>query len=454
MVARRFIVCGVLYNVPRSNHMSHSINITHDASLRSWVDSANDPASDFPIQNLPFGVFRRGGAAPGMIAIGVAIGDQILDISSAAQAGFFDGDAADAARRCGSSMLHAYMAMGRKYWSALRAQLVRLLRADTEQGRKAARMDALLLPQAEAEMSKPAYIGDFVDFFASRHHAKRAGEIAGKGLPANYDWMPLAYHGRTASIMLSGAPVTRPQGVVWNSASGAPHLAPTRRLDYEAEIGFFVGRSVPLGQSVPVDAADDILFGACLLNDWSARDIQRIESDPLGPFLAKSFATTISPWVVSMEALAPFRVPAAHHETLLPHLDGALDRAQGGLNIELQVALGTAAMRAAGVGPQRISSTSLAHQHWTPGQLLAHLCSNGGGARYGDLLGTGTVSGPTLEEAGCLLELTLGGRQPLALPNGETRAFLEDGDEVQLSARCSREGFRSIGFGSCTSRIN
>jgi fumarylacetoacetase len=314
--------------------------------------------------------------------------------------------------------------------------------------------DRALVPQRDVEMLLPAAIGDYTDFYTSIHHASRVGALMRPDNPLlpNYKWLPIAYHGRASSIVVSGTAVRRPQG---QSAPDDAHptFGPSRRLDYEMEVGFFVGPGNPLGQPVPLASAETQIVGACLLNDWSARDVQKWEYQPLGPFLAKNFATTISPWVVTLEALAPFRAPltprAAADPPPLPHLHDARDQQRGGFDIRVEVHLQTARMREAGTAPMRISAASLLDLYWTPAQMVAHHTSNGCNLRAGDLLASGTASGPELEAAGCLLERTLGGKQPLDLPGGETRRFLEDGDEVVMRASCERTGFRRIGFGLC-----
>jgi fumarylacetoacetase len=352
------------------------------------------------------------------------------------------------------------MALEPYHWSALRVQLSRLLRSDTPEGERAYKLRGeILFESRQVELTLPAVVGDYTDFYASRHHAMNVGRMLRPENPLlpNYTWVPVGYHGRSSSIVPSGTPVRRPWGQLRSGISGAPTYAPTERLDYEAEVGFFVGTGNSLGDSIPIVEAERHLFGVCLLNDWSARDIQAWEYQPLGPFLAKNFATTISPWVVSFEALAPFRVAPAPRESgdpePLPYLAPPDDATPGSIDLAIEVHLRTATMRAAGTTPARLSRACLRDLYWTPAQLLAHHSSNGCPMRPGDLLGSGTISGADREERGCLLELTWRGTEPVRLPNGEERRFLEDGDEVILRAACRREGFATIGFGDCSGMV-
>ncbi len=418
---------------------------THDPTLLSWVASANDPETDFPIQNLPLGVF----ADAREDRIGIAIGDRVLDLTACAEAGLLDGPAGAA---CREPDLNALMALGSPHWRALRHRLSALLRHDAQER---VSLTPLLRPLSEVEMRLPARVGDYTDFYASIHHATAVGAQMRPENPLlpNYKWVPIGYHGRASSIVVSGTPVIRPRGQLKRDAEAAPVFAPTRRLDYELELGAWVGPGHSLGAPVPIAAAGPRLFGVSLLNDWSARDIQRWEYQPLGPFLAKNFATSISPWVVTLDALAPFRCPAFPRDSAdpqpLPHLKDPADQAGGGLDITLEVLLSTTAMRARGDPPQRLSRANSRDLYWTLAQMLAHHTSGGCNLRSGDLLGTGTVSGPAPESRGCLLELTDGGKTPITLPSGETRRFLEDDDEVILRGRCARDGYRSIGLGEC-----
>jgi fumarylacetoacetase len=428
----------------------------NDPSLVSWVESAQDPATDFPVQNLPFGVFRRRGTAE-MPRVGVAIGDQVLDLPACLAEGMLR-DLADtpAALACALPSLNGLMAAGRAQVTLLRQGVSELLRAGASPTRydreRAAR---ILVPAREAELLLPAEVGDYTDFYASVHHATNVGAMFRPDQPLlpNYKWVPIGYHGRASSLVAGGAPVRRPSGQRKGPADAAPHVGPSRMLDYELELGAFVGAGTPLGGRVGIEEAESHLFGLCLVNDWSARDVQAWEYQPLGPFLAKSFATTVSPWVVTLDALEPFRVPAAPRApgdpAPLPYLYSAVDQARGGFAVTVEAWLRTRRMREAGAPPARLSRGSFRDMYWTVAQLLTHHASNGCNLRPGDLLASGTISGPTRDALGCLLELTRRGAEPVRLPGGEERGFLEDGDEVILRAYCEREGAVRIGFGEC-----
>src|ERR1051325_1212188 len=437
--------------------MPWAINETHDPRLRSWVESANQPDGDFPIQNLPFGVFRRAPTTEPP-RIGVAIGDSVLDLAACARVGSLDDLPPDLRDACRSSSLNVLMALGSQACSPLRRRLSELL-GERQAADSRRRLEGLLVPLPEAELLLPANIGDYSDFYASIHHATNVGRMLRPDQPLmpNYKFIPVGYHGRASSIVVSGAPVRRPSGQVKDEAVAQPEFRPTRALDYELEVGFFVGSGNSLGEAIPIDAAEGHVFGLCLLNDWSARDIQKWEYQPLGPFLAKSFATTISPWVVTLEALAPFRVPvpprAPDDPQPLPYLDSKENRQHGGLALGLEVWLSTEAMRRRGAPAVRVSRGDFRELYWTMTQLLTHHASNGCNLRPGDLLGSGTVSGPSKDSRGCLLELTWRGTEPLELPGGGRRRFLEDGDEVILRGRCEREGFVAVGFGECRGLI-
>jgi fumarylacetoacetase len=429
------------------------VNQTHDPALTSWVESAQGHP-DFPIQNLPFGVFRRGPAdAP---RVGVAIGDRILDLSASARAVGIPGGVV--AQACGEPSLNLLMALDREHWSDLRSRLSDLL-SSTSSTYHARLAQQILVPMADAELLVPARIGDYSDFYASVHHATNVGSMFRPDNPLlpNYKWVPIGYHGRSSSIVSSGTPIRRPRGQIKPPEAEQPIYAPTRALDYEAEMGCFVGPGNPLGQPIPLEQAEDHLFGLCLVNDWSARDIQTWEYQPLGPFLAKSFATTVSPWVVTFEALEPYRVPPFQRPlgdpVPLPHLNAVRDRKSGGIDVLVEVWLSSAAMRSQGIDPVLLSRSRLADLYWTMGQMFTHHTSNGCNLRPGDLFASGTISGPARESRGCLLELTWRGSEPLTLPNGETRKFLEDGDEVTLRAFCERTGHVRIGFGDCRGMI-
>jgi len=430
------------------------LNETHAPDLTSWIDSANVPGTAFPLQNLPHAVFRRRASTEPWRG-GVAIGDQVLDVAAAHAAGVFSGQAAVAAAHAGAPALNGLMALGPPAWSALRLALSRGLRAGSP---LAPRLAGCLVPLADVETTVPASVGDYTDFYTSIHHATSVGRQyrPDNALLPNYKWVPIAYHGRSSSIVASGAPVVRPVGQLMPPGASEPVVAPCRRLDYELELGAWIGPGNRAGERIAIGAAEQHVFGMCLLNDWSARDVQGWEYQPLGPFLAKNFATTVSPWIVTMEALAPYRVAferAAGDPPPLPYLDGPENRAHGAIDIRVEAWIQTAAMRAAGRARVRLSASSYRHAYWTLAQMVAHHTVNGCNLRPGDLLGTGTQSGPAPEEAGSLLELSNGGRQPVALPGGETRAFLEDGDTLALSAWCERDGFARIGFGECTGTI-
>ncbi len=438
--------------------MTSSIDETHDPSLQCRVASAHDPQTDFPIQNLPLGVFTRQ-QAESEPRTGIAIGDRILDLVECRRSGLLDGLPAMWLDAYASDSLNALMALGPECWSALRQRASLLLRTHGDQFRQAtAQIEAALVPMAEARMVMPARIGDYSDFYASVHHAYNVGSMFRPDSPLlpNYKYVPIGYHGRASSIVVSGTPVRRPRGQL-EQAGAAPGFGPSRMLDYELEVGAFVGPGNALGQPIDIAAAGSHLFGLCLVNDWSARDIQKWEYQPLGPFLAKSFATTISPWVVTAEALAPFRAPAFPRPpgdpTPLPYLNSSEDQKSGGIDLTLEVFLRSERMRLAGLAPVRLSRGNLAVLYWTFAQLLTHHASNGCNLRPGDLVASGTVSGDTPQSRGCLLELTWRGTKPVELPGGENRRFLEDGDEVVFRARAERPGFAGIGFGACAGMI-
>lgn len=431
-----------------------ALNETHDPKLRSWVESANAPDTDFPIQNLPFGIFRRKGSTESFRA-GVAIGDRIFDLPAAAAAGAFAGDAAKAATRCSGTTLNELMALGPQSWSALRVGLSRALR---EGSAKQSRLAGCLVAQSDAEYALPAHIGDFTDFYASIHHAVRVGALFRPDNPLlpNYKWIPIGYHGRSSSIRVSGQKFPRPVGQTKAPDAAAPSVGPCKRLDFELEIGAFVGAGNELGRPVPLADAENHLFGLVVLNDWSARDIQAWEYQPLGPMLAKNFASTVSPWVVTLEALEPFRTEWTRAEgdpQPLPYLDSPDNRKRGAFDMNLEVLLETAAMRGAGKPPAKLAQSNLRYAYWTLAQMLTHHTANGCNLQPGDLLGTGTQSGPAVEQSGSMLELTLGGKQLIELPGGEKRAFIEDGDTVIMRAWCHKPGYPRIGLGECAGTV-
>ena len=421
-------------------------------ALKSWVASANDPGCDFPIQNLPYGVF---GAGQGN-RIGVAIGDQILDLCACAKQGLLDGLAGALAAACTADVLNPLMALGPASWSELRLWVTALLDADRANLEKREIVAALFVPMRDALMQLPAAIGDYTDFYASIHHATRVGELFRPANPLlpNYKYVPIGYHGRASSIAISGTAIRRPCGQI-KPRDGEPVFGPTQSLDYELEVGMLVGDGNALGQPIPIAEAEDHIFGLCLVNDWSARDIQSWEYQPLGPFLAKNFATTISPWVVPLEALSPYRVAAFARVEGDPNPLNYLQSPPSvcaGLDVTLEAYLQSEQMRKSGDAPHLVGRSNLRHLYWTPAQLVTHHASNGCNLRPGDLLATGTVSGPDAGSEGCLLEKQRNG-EPVRLPNGEARKFLHDGDRVALRAYCERPGLPRIGFGECAGTI-
>lgn len=433
--------------------MTPKIDHTHDRRAQSWVGSANEVGAEFPIQNLPLGIFSSGASPIGRV--GVAIGDQILDLAAALDAGLLpELDAFSAELH--EEKLNRLMACGGGARRAVRQAVFHLL----ENGhRDRARAMRCLVPMASARMRLPTQIGDFTDFFTSIHHARRTGALTRPDMPVapNFRHMPIAYHGRASSVVESGVPLVRPRGQRTPSGGLNDGYVPTQWLDFELEVGCYVGRGNSLGSTIAIDDAEEHMFGLCLVNDWSARDIQIWESHPLGPFLSKSFMTTVSPWVVTLEALAPFRAPAAPREAGDPPLPSELTSvhhaSQGGIAISLQAMLQTAEMCNNGAAAVVISQPQFSGQYWTLAQMLTHHASNGCNLRAGDLLSSGTVSGPEQHNSGCLVELNAGGRHALRLPSGESRLFLEDGDVVSLRGLCEREGYRPIGFGECEAQV-
>ncbi len=431
-----------------------SLNETHDAGLRSWVASANTGASDFPIQNLPFAVFRRAGSQEAWRG-GVAIGDQVLDLARASAIKAL-GDAVQPQLEAASQQhLNGFMAMGPAAWSALRLALSRALR---EGAAAQAALQDCLVAQSDVEYTVPAQVGDYTDFYTSVHHATNVGKLFRPDNPLmeNYKWVPIGYHGRASSLRVSGVDFRRPMGQLKAPDATAPALKPCARLDYELEMGIYTGAGNAWRAAISMDEAENHIFGLCLLNDWSARDIQAWEYQPLGPFLSKNFATTVSPWIVTLEALEPYRTaftrPATDPQPL-PYLSSAANSERGAFDVQLSVALETGRMRAEGQAAQQITHTSYRHAYWTMAQLVAHHSVNGCDLQPGDLLGTGTLSGPTSSEAGALLELTEGGKKPVALANGESRTFLQDGDAVILRGWCEKPGAARIGFGECRATV-
>ena len=437
--------------------MKPALDETHDSKVQSWVESANIAGSDFPIQNLPFGVFRRRDAGA-EAKVGVALGDGILDVAGFRSEGLLAEESVRlAVNACAYDSLNSLMALGPGPRRALRRRLHAMFRQDAPvPDRQAASRH--LVAQSDVDMLLPAVVGDYSDFYASIFHATNVGKLFRPDNPLlpNYKYIPIGYHGRASSLVPTGTPVRRPSGQT-RDGEADPRFGPTKALDYELELGFFVSAGNSLGETIPVGKAEEHIFGICLVNDWSARDIQAWEYQPLGPFLAKSFATSLSPWVVTTEALAPFRtaafVRAEGDPAPLPYLLDQSDREQGGLNLWLEVSLLSVRMREAGILPVVLGRSNLRDMYWTMAQMLTHHASNGCNLRAGDLLASGTVSGADKAARGCLLELTSRGRDPVALPTGEQRRFLEDGDEVILRGFCEREGFRRIGLGSCRGTI-
>ncbi|MFT6951476.1 MAG: fumarylacetoacetase [Paraglaciecola sp.] len=430
------------------------VNETHDTGLSSWVESANHAQSDFSIQNLPFAIFRRKNSDESYRG-GVAIGDQVVDLQAVYEANLFSGLAQEAVVACTQSSLNTYMSMGKDVWSALRLSLSQSLRTGADVQNK---MAACLVSQSDVEYSMPCQIGDYTDFYTSIHHATSVGKLFRPDNPLlpNYKWIPIGYHGRASSIDISGQTFHRPVAQTKAPDAAEPSLGPCKRLDHELELGIFIGPGNNLGKSIPIAAAESHVFGICLFNDWSARDIQAWEYQPLGPFLSKSFASTISPWIVTMEALAPYRNAFSHPEEdpqPLPYLTSDENSAQGAIDIKLEVLLQTQKMRNNGQAAVSIAHSNFIYSYWTIAQLVTHHTVNGCNLRPGDLLGSGTQSGPTADEAGSMLELSGGGKKSLTLSNGELRTFIEDGDTVVLRGYCENDNGPRIGFGEVASTV-
>ncbi|MCF2857863.1 fumarylacetoacetase [Pseudoalteromonas sp. SMS1] len=425
------------------------INETHDINLKSWVVSANQAGTDFPIQNLPFASFRRKGSNEEFRG-GVAIGDQVLDLGAVATANIFDGVAQEAAEAANAQALNEFMGLGKAHWSGLRLALSRALREGSEhQGT----LESALVAQDDVEYALPCHIGDYTDFYTSIYHATAVGSLFRPDNPLlpNYKWVPIGYHGRASSIDVSGQTFPRPKGQTKAPDAEAPSFGPCKRLDYELELGIYLGKGNELGDAIGIEEAEDHVFGFCLFNDWSARDLQAWEYQPLGPFLAKNFASTVSPWIVTTEALAPYRT-AWHRDENDPqpmsYLESAHNREAGAFDIQMDVLIETDKMRSENVAPSKVSESSFKHSYWTVAQMVTHHTVNGCNFLPGDMLGSGTQSGPEHEEAGSLLELSRGGKESITLNNGESRKFLEDGDKVIMRGWCEADGFNRIGFGS------
>lgn len=435
--------------------MKPMIDETHDIARRSFIDSANEPDSDFPIQNLPFGVFST---STGEARPGVAIGDQIFDLQAACRHGLLPRDIPQ--EILAQDSLNALFALGPIPLRNLRRALSALLR-EADSGNPARQLASdLIVPMAESRLHRPTHVANYTDFYAGIYHARAAGALLTpeNPLPANYKWVPIAYHGRASSVQVGQGTVRRPLGQKPPPDAGRPpDFGACERLDFELELGFYVTGGNSVGNRIAIQDAGNHIVGFSLLNDWSARDVQRWEMFPLGPFLSKSFATSVSPWVVTADALAPFRVPAMERPNDDPrplgYLHDADDQTAGGIDIDLRVFLSTSQMRSQGEGAVEILTSNARHLYWTPAQMVAHHTVNGCNLQPGDLIGTGTISGPRDEELSSMLELTAAGARPVTLPNGERRSFLADGDEITFKGRCRRENFASIGFGSCTGMI-
>jgi fumarylacetoacetase len=424
---------------------------------RSWVESANDEATDFPLANLPFGVFSssRADIVP---RVGVAVGDSIVDVCAAVNAGLLSKSLA--ATACESSTLNSLMQMSSPDRGGLREALTDLLREGSDAARKAQPLRGdFLFPIETSTLYLPVAIGDYTDFYASIHHAANVGKMFRPDNPLlpNYKYVPIGYHGRASSIVVSGTPVRRPLGQTRTADAATPTFGPSRMLDYESELGLFVGKGNDLGSSIAISDAEGHVFGYCLVNDWSARDIQTWEYQPLGPFLAKNFATTVSPWVVTAEAIEPYRIPASPRPegdpAPLDYLSSKKNDRSGGIDATLEVYLSSKIMRDQKGSPVLLSRAPFSLMYWTMAQLVTHHASNGCNLRTGDLIASGTVSGPTPDSLGCLLELTKRGANPVTLPTGETRRFLEDGDEVIMRGYLGADVRPRIGFGECRGAI-
>ena len=426
--------------------------MNQSAIARSWVEHANGH-SDFPLQNLPLGIFSRPGET---LRCGVAIGDAILDLEAVLAAGLFEGQAKAAVEATRGGALNAFFALGRNARVALRERLLALL---GEHGEHQAELKAALYPASDCQLHLPAKVGDYTDFYVGIQHATNVGKLFRPDNPLlpNYKYVPIGYHGRASTLRPSGTDVRRPKGQTLPAGHTEPSFGPCARLDYELELGIWIAQGNDIGQAIPIAEADQHLAGLCLLNDWSARDIQAWEYQPLGPFLSKSFITTLSPWVVTAEALEPFRCaqPARPEgdPQPLPYLLDPRDQAKGAFDIELEVLLLTERMREQGLPAHRLALSNTLNMYWTVAQLIAHHSVNGCQLQPGDLFGSGTLSGPTADSYGSLLEITEGGKQPVELASGEVRKFLEDGDEIILRARCQRDGVASIGFGECRGQV-
>lgn len=432
----------------------HMLNETHDASLQSWVESANNKETDFPIQNLPFAVLRKKGSSDSFHGA-VAIGDYAIDLAAVAKLNIFDDVVQTAIEAASKDELNELMAMGQSTWSALRLALSQALRTDSE---LQSALSSCLIALSEVEYKLPCHIGDYTDFYTSINHATSVGKLFRPDNPLlpNYKWVPIGYHGRSSSIDVSGQSFKRPKGQLKPPTAEVPVFGPCKRLDYEMEVGIYIGKGNDLGDTISMTDAEDHVFGICLFNDWSARDIQGWEYQPLGPFLAKNFASTVSPWIVTTEALAPYRSSWTRDENdpqPLEYLESELNRSAGAFDIQLEVQLETENMRKGGQDPARLSLSSFKHSYWTVAQMVTHHTANGCNLKPGDMFGSGTQSGPSHEEAGSMLELSVGGKETITLANGEKRTFLEDGDNVIMKGWCQKDGAARIGFGEVSAKI-
>ena len=430
------------------------INETHDINLTSWVESANVDNCDFPIQNLPFAEFRCKGSDEAFRG-GVAIGDQVIDLAKLSKLNVLTGDAKTAADAASEATLNTFMGLGLQYWSALRLALSKALRAGSEHQQA---LSDTLVAQSDIEYSLPCRIGDYTDFYTSIYHATAVGSLFRPDNPLlpNYKWVPIGYHGRSSSIDVSGQTFHRPKGQTKAPDAEVPSFGPCKRLDYELELGIYLGKGNALGDAIAIENAENHVFGFCVFNDWSARDLQAWEYQPLGPFLAKNFASTVSPWIVTTEALAPYRTSWTRDENdpqPMDYLESKANRDQGAFDIQMDGKIQTQKMRDEGYNPTQVSKSSFKHSYWTVAQMVTHHTVNGCNFMPGDMLGSGTQSGPTHEEAGSLLELSRGGKEKITLSNGEQRSFLEDGDNVIMRGWCEKEGFARIGFGCVESTV-
>ena len=434
--------------------MTYETNETHNENLKSWIESANADGADFPIQNLPFCVFARSCTYEN-VRVGVAVGDFVLDVYACYECCLFDDESFTVAVGADNYCLdHSIMKKNKFLQAAFRKRLVEILSDEADEDTRKM-VERNLIPMDETQFYLPAHIGDYTDFYCSIFHATNVGSMFRPDNPLleNYKFVPIGYHGRASSIVVSGAEIVRPKGQNRSDAGAPPTFGACKNLDYEMEVGFFVGCGNDLGETIPIEKAEEHIFGLCLVNDWSARDIQAWEYQPLGPFLAKNFATTVSPFVVTMEALAPFRTNAFKRADgdpqPLEYLSSEENEKSGGFDINLEVYIQTEKMRDENIEPFLLSRSNTKDLYWTIAQMLTHHASNGCNLQTGDLMATGTVSGEAKDARGCLLELTWRGKEPVKLPNGEERRFLEDGDEIIMRGFCDREGFKRIGFGEC-----